>query len=231
MESDRPVILSARNLGKRLALGDDQLSILTGIDLEIKAGESIALVGASGSGKTTLLGLLAGLDTPTEGTVHFAGQPFSAESEDRRAALRAEGIAFVFQNFQLLGALTALENVMIPLELAGRAAPEALACSYLERVGLGDRARHTPRQLSGEQQRVALARAFAAQPKLLFADEPTGNLDQATGQRIADLLFELNAEAQTTLVLVTHDPALAARCDRALRVEAGQLHPGQDSTS
>ena len=149
MESDRPVILSARNLGKRLALGDDQLSILTGIDLEIKAGESIALVGASGSGKTTLLGLLAGLDTPTEGTVHFAGQPFSAESEDRRAALRAEGIAFVFQNFQLLGALTALENVMIPLELAGRAAPEALACSYLERVGLGDRARHTPRQLSG----------------------------------------------------------------------------------
>jgi putative ABC transport system ATP-binding protein len=229
MESDRPVILSAQGLGKRLALGDEQLSILTGIDLEIKAGDSVALVGASGSGKTTLLGLLAGLDTPTEGTVNFAGQPFSSESEDRRAALRAEGIAFVFQNFQLLGALTALENVMIPLELAGREAPEALARSYLERVGLGDRARHTPRQLSGgEQQRVALARAFAAQPKLLFADEPTGNLDQATGQRIADLLFELNAEAKTTLVLVTHDPALAARCDRALRMEAGQLHAEQD---
>lgn len=224
MEEDLPIILSAKGLGKRLSLGDNTLTILSGIDLEIKAGESLALVGASGSGKTTLLGLLAGLDTPSEGEVTFEGQPFSGESEDTRARRRAESIAFVFQNFQLLGALTALENVMIPLELAGRGDAKGLAQSYLERVGLADRAGHTPRQLSGgEQQRVALARAFAAQPRLLFADEPTGNLDQATGRRIADLLFTLNAEAGTTLVLVTHDLGLAARCDRALTLEGGRL--------
>ncbi len=188
------------------------------------SGEAIAIVGASGSGKSTLLGLLAGLDVPTSGTVEIEGQDFSSLDEDGRAAMRAKLLGFVFQSFQLLPALNAQENVMLPLELAGVSGAEQSAVAMLKRVGLGERLHHYPKYLSGgEQQRVALARAFVVKPKLLLADEPTGNLDAATGSAVIDLLFEMNAEAGTTLVLVTHDEALAHRCGRIIRLAAGSV--------
>ncbi|MDX1800409.1 MAG: ATP-binding cassette domain-containing protein [Marinobacter sp.] len=217
-------MLRVSDLSHRVDLGSDTLTILQGVNLEIKPGESAAIVGRSGSGKTTLLGLLAGLDTPSEGTVELGGAVISALDEDERARLRAQRVGFVFQSFQLLPALTALENVMLPLELGGLDAPEARARELLERVGLGERLSHTPRQLSGgEQQRVAIARAFAANPVILFADEPTGNLDNHTGQAISDLLLSLNREQGTTLVLVTHDEKLAERCQRHFNIDAGHL--------
>lgn len=194
------------------------------LDLQVDAGETVAIVGASGSGKSTLLGLLAGLDEPSSGEIRLSGVVLSSLDEDGRAALRGREIGFVFQSFQLLPAFTALENVLLPLELAGYEDPIRMAQAALHRVGLQHRQSHTPNQLSGgEQQRVAIARAFAPGPKLLLADEPTGNLDSATGERIVELLFALNREAGTTLVLVTHDAALAARCSRTLRLEGGRL--------
>ncbi len=201
-----------------------ELEILKGINLEIKASESVAVVGASGSGKSTLLGLLAGLDHASAGKVWLADIELGPLDEDERALLRAEKIGFVFQSFQLLPSLTALENVMLPLELSGVADAEIQAREFIERVELADREDHYPRQLSGgEQQRVAMARAFAAKPLILFADEPTGNLDTETGSHIIDLLFEMNREHGTTLVLVTHEQRLAERCDRRLRLHAGEL--------
>ena len=203
------------------------LNILDDLSFSIQAGEAVAIVGASGSGKSTLLGLLAGLDEPTGGSVHIRGQDLFALDEDGRAALRGACLGFVFQSFQLLPALTALENVMLPLELAGRGDARREAESWLQRVGLGARLGHYPRQLSGgEQQRVAVARAFAPGPALVLADEPTGNLDMATGEAVIELMFSLNAEAGTTLVLVTHDDALAARCGRSLRLASGRLVDG-----
>ena len=188
-------------------------------------GESLAILGPSGSGKSTLLGLLAGLDQPTSGSVELAGAPFSALDEDERAGLRGQWCAFVFQSFHLVADFTALENVMLPMELQHRRDAREQATRWLKRVGLADRLRHFPGQLSGgEQQRVALARAFAVEPVLLFADEPTGSLDHANGERVAELLFDLNREAGTALVLVTHDEALAARCGRRVRLEKGRLH-------
>ena len=208
-------MITASNLGKRVPMLKGELTILKGIDLEIKAGESVAIVGASGSGKSTLLGLLAGLDTASEGYVAIDGANLQHLDEDGRAALRARDVGFVFQSFQLLPALTALENVMLPLELEGRGDAAARAAEYLDRVALAQRGNHYPRQLSGgEQQRVAIARAFAGSPRILFADEPTGNLDRASGERIAELLFALNREQGATLVLVTHDLNLARRCAR-----------------
>ena len=204
--------------------GSVPLSILQDIELAVMAGEAMAVVGASGSGKSTLLGLLAGLDTPTAGSVHLDGADLFALDEDGRAALRKRLVGFVFQSFQLLASFTALENVMLPLELAERDDAEARARAMLTRVGLGERLGHYPKFLSGgEQQRVALARAFVVEPKILFADEPTGNLDAATGAGIIDLLFELNAERGTTLVLVTHDEAIARRCARQIRLTAGRI--------
>ena len=215
-------ILKVTDLTQQVNLETDTLTILQGVSLEINRGESVAIVGRSGSGKTTLLGLLAGLDTPSHGEVELEGRVISSLSEDRRAALRARRIGFVFQSFQLLPALTALENVMLPLELAGAERADEKATELLQRVGLGDRLRHTPRQLSGgEQQRVAIARAFASEPAILFADEPTGNLDNRTGQAISDLLMDLNREQGTTLVMVTHDEHLADRCQRRFSIEAG----------
>ena len=201
-----------------------ELEILKGINLEIKSGEVVAIIGASGSGKSTLLGLLAGLDEASDGRVVIGDTELGALDEDGRALFRGREIGFVFQSFQLLPALTALENVMLPLEMQGHADARVQADHFLERVGLAQRTDHYPRQMSGgEQQRVAIARAFASKPRILFADEPTGNLDTATGQRIIDLLFELNREEGTTLVLVTHDLKLAERCDRQLELEAGAL--------
>jgi putative ABC transport system ATP-binding protein len=218
--------LVASDLGKRVRLPDHELTILEGIGFRIAPGEAVAIVGASGSGKSTLLSLLAGLDAPTSGSVSLGEVKLSALDEDGRAKLRGERIGFVFQSFQLLPALTALENVMLPLELRGDRDAESPARAILARVGLAERLEHYPRQLSGgEQQRVALARAFVTRPALLFADEPTGNLDTATGQAIIDLLFELNQQLGTTLVLVTHDEQLAARCSRTLRLVAGRLAP------
>jgi putative ABC transport system ATP-binding protein len=217
-------VIVAERLTQKIVSGGEQIAILDDLSLSIRAGETVAIVGASGSGKTTLLSLLAGLDSPTSGSIMLAGQPLSSLDEDGRAALRAGRVGFVFQSFQLLAGLTALENVMLPAELAGRADAESLARDTLAKVGLGTRTGHYPYQLSGgEQQRVAIARAFAAQPDILFADEPTGNLDAATGARIIDLLFQLNRERGATLVLVTHDMALAARCDRVLRLNAGRI--------
>ncbi|WP_328185228.1 ABC transporter ATP-binding protein [Marinobacter sp. OP 3.4] len=225
-------ILTVSNLTQRVELGHESLTILQGVSLEIKRGESVAIVGRSGSGKTTLLGLLAGLDTPSEGEVVLEGKAVSRLSEDERAALRARRVGFVFQSFQLLPALSALENVMLPLELADFADPESRARELLERVGLGDRLTHTPRQLSGgEQQRVAIARAFACEPVILFADEPTGNLDNQTGQEIQELIMALNREQGTTLVMVTHDETLAARCERRLTIDAGHLETDQEVTA
>lgn len=217
-------MITASNLGKRVPMLKGELTILKGINLEIKSGESVAIVGASGSGKSTLLGLLAGLDTASEGFVAIDGANLQHLDEDGRAALRARDVGFVFQSFQLLPALTALENVMLPLELEGRGDAGARAAEYLDRVGLAQRGNHYPRQLSGgEQQRVAIARAFAGSPRILFADEPTGNLDRASGERIAELLFALNREEGATLVVVTHDPNLARRCARRLRMDSGAL--------
>ena len=201
-----------------------KLAILRDISFALEAGQTAAIVGASGSGKSTLLGILAGLDTPTAGTVHLAGHDLFALDEDQRAALRARHVGFVFQSFQLMPNLTALENVMLPLELAGMPDAKAQASAMLQRVGLGERLQHRPKVLSGgEQQRVALARAFVVQPELLLADEPTGSLDHATGAAIMDLMFALNREQGTTLVLVTHDRQLAERCERRLSIEAGRL--------
>ena len=217
-------ILTAQNLSKVVPSAEGELTILHPLSLELNKGDSLAIVGASGSGKSTLLGLLAGLDLPSQGEVILAGRALSTLDEDQRARVRAEHVGFVFQSFQLLDSLNALENVMLPLELEGHADARQRARALLERVGLGHRLSHYPRQLSGgEQQRVAIARAFVAEPAVLFADEPTGNLDSHTGERICDLLFELNRERGATLVLVTHDARLAQRCNRQIRLEAGQL--------
>jgi putative ABC transport system ATP-binding protein len=217
-------ILYANQLGKRVTSGERELVILESLALDVERGESVAIVGSSGAGKSTLLGLLAGLDAPSSGELEMFGQSLSALDEDGRAALRAGRVGFVFQNFQLLPTLTAMENVMLPLELSPRQDIAAKSRQCLERVGLGARLDHLPKQLSGgEQQRVAVARAFVTDPDLVFADEPTGNLDEATGKRIIDLLFELNRESGTTLILVTHDMALARRCDRCLQLEGGRL--------
>ncbi|WP_411833692.1 ABC transporter ATP-binding protein [Pseudoxanthomonas mexicana] len=220
--------LQVSRLGKRVALPGGELTILEDVSFAVGHGDTVAIVGASGSGKSTLLSLLAGLDTPSDGTVALDGEPLSALDEDGRARVRGEKVGFVFQSFQLLPSLTALENAMLPLELRGDADAEGPARAILDKVGLGQRLGHYPRQLSGgEQQRVALARAFVTAPSLLFADEPTGNLDTHTGQAIIELLFALNAEAGTTLVLVTHDDHLAARCRRVLRLDSGRLvHDG-----
>lgn len=217
-------ILSAQNLNKVVSSAEGELTILHDLSLELEKGGSLAIVGSSGSGKSTLLGLLAGLDQPSSGRILLAGNDLGSLDEDARARVRAEHVGFVFQSFQLLDSLNALENVMLPLELEGRSDARRRASELLERVGLGARLSHSPRQLSGgEQQRVAIARAFAAEPDVLFADEPTGNLDTHTGERISDLLFELNQERGATLVLVTHDERLAARCQRIIRLEAGHL--------
>jgi putative ABC transport system ATP-binding protein len=211
-------------LGKRVRLPESELCILEDVSFSLNRGETAAIIGASGSGKSTLLSLMAGLDTPSEGGVDILGTALNALDEDGRAKLRGASVGFVFQNFQLLPALTALENVMLPLELSGHADPESAARDILGKVGLAERLQHYPRQLSGgEQQRVAIARAFVVDPAVLFADEPTGNLDTDTGRAIADLLFELNANRGTTLVLVTHDERLATRCQRQLRLNAGRL--------
>ncbi|WP_459991147.1 ABC transporter ATP-binding protein [Methylosoma difficile] len=221
-EDDLNNIIVTESLGKAVQTSDGTLNILSAINLTIKAGESLAIIGESGSGKSTLISLLAGLDTPTSGSIHIQGQSLTAMNEDGRAALRNALIGFVFQSFQLLPGLTALENVMLPLELSGNPQAKAMAAALLQRVGLAHRLTHTPKQLSGgEQQRVALARAFVTRPAILFADEPTGNLDSKTGATIIDLLFELNQENHTTLILVTHDAGLAARCQRTLRLSAG----------
>jgi len=217
-------ILAVRGLCKEVQDASGKLAILRDISFALGAGQTVAIVGASGSGKSTLLGILAGLDTPSSGTVQLAGQDLFALDEDQRAALRARHVGFVFQSFQLMPNLTALENVMLPLELAGVPDARAQATVMLQRVGLGERLQHRPKVLSGgEQQRVALARAFVVQPDLLLADEPTGSLDHATGAAIMDLMFALNREHGTTLVLVTHDRQLAQRCERCLTIEAGQL--------
>lgn len=217
-------ILRVVNVCKTVATAEGQLSILDSVSLEINAGESVAVVGASGSGKTTLLGILAGLDLPTAGDVWLDGDRITAMPEEDRARVRGRCVGFVFQTFQLIDSLTALENVMLPSELRGESDPGDDARMYLDRVGLAERLTHYPRQLSGgEQQRVAIARAFASRPKVLFADEPTGNLDTSTGGRVIDLLFALNRESQATLVLVTHDTALADRCGRVLSLEAGRI--------
>ena len=219
--------MRAAGIAKQVALNGVPLTILHPASFDIQRGESVAIVGASGSGKSTLLGLLAGLDLPSEGEVWLDGQALGSLDEDGRARLRGALIGFVFQSFQLLPMLTALENVMLPLELNGAADARARAQHWLERVGLAERQRHRAQQLSGgEQQRVAIARAFAVKPALLLADEPTGNLDAETGARVIELLFELNREQGTTLVLVTHDEALAARCVRRLQLHAGHLENG-----
>jgi putative ABC transport system ATP-binding protein len=224
--------LQVSELGKRVALPSGALTILEGVSFSIAHGDTVAIVGASGSGKSTLLSLMAGLDTPSTGSVLLDGEPLSTLDEDGRARVRGEKVGFVFQSFQLLPSLTALENVMLPLELRGDADVETPARAILGKVGLGERLGHYPRQLSGgEQQRVALARAFVTRPAVLFADEPTGNLDTATGQAIIELLFALNADAGTTLVLVTHDEHLAARCGRRLRLDGGRLVAEQGQPS
>jgi putative ABC transport system ATP-binding protein len=219
--------LVVSHLSKSVAGPDGPLTILQQMDFTVRAGESIAIVGASGSGKSTLLGLLAGLDAPTGGEVTLLGHDLSQLDEDGRAEVRQRHVGFVFQSFHLLPHLSALENVLLPLSLAGRE-DRALAIDCLQRVGLGERLQHTPRQLSGgEQQRVAIARAFACRPQILFADEPTGNLDARTGQQIIELLFAMNREQGATLVLVTHDPALAQRCGRSLRLDSGRLRESE----
>lgn len=220
---NRPVIETS-GIAKIVPTAEGELVILEGIDLEINAGQSVAIVGASGSGKTTLLGILAGLDVPSAGTVDLCGVELTALDEEERAKVRGEQIGFVFQTFQLLGSLTALENVMLPAELRGDSNAGPQAQELLDKVGLGERLDHYPRQLSGgEQQRVAIARAFASRPNVLFADEPTGNLDTRTGAKIIDLLFDLNVEFNTTLVLVTHDERLASRCQRTIELDAGKI--------
>jgi len=217
-------VLEAERVGKQVSSPEGTLAILSDVSLTIGRGESVAIMGASGAGKSTLLALLAGLDEPTAGTVRLAGSDLTALDEDGRAAVRARHVGFVFQSFHLLPSLTALENVMLPLELAQRGDARKDALEVLDRVGLAGRVGHYPRQLSGgEQQRVAIARAFVTRPAVLFADEPTGNLDAATGERIMELLFGLNAASGATLVLVTHDSALAARCNRVIELDAGRV--------
>ncbi|WP_455427255.1 putative ABC transporter ATP-binding protein YbbA [Dryocola sp. LX212] len=219
-------IVEVHHLSKSVGQGDHQLSILTGVELVVKPAQTIALIGESGSGKSTLLAILAGLDDGSEGEVHLCGQPLHTMDEEARAALRAKNVGFVFQSFMLVPTLNALENVELPALLRGEndSASRSQAKALLEQLGLGKRLDHLPAQLSGgEQQRVALARAFNGRPGVLFADEPTGNLDRQTGDRIADLLFSLNRDFATTLILVTHDEQLAARCDRRLRLREGQL--------
>ncbi len=221
-------VLTASGLSKQVNSPEGSLTILDDVTLAIGRGETVAVIGASGAGKSTLLALLAGLDEPSAGQVWLADHELSAMDEDGRAAVRARHVGFVFQAFHLIPSLTAIENVMLPLELAGRRDARAAAADVMQRVGLAERARHYPRQLSGgEQQRVAIARAFVTRPDVLFADEPTGNLDTATGERIIDLLFDLNSVAGTTLVLVTHDRALAARCTRIIRLDAGRIVGGE----
>jgi putative ABC transport system ATP-binding protein len=217
-------VLAAERLGKQVSSPEGLLAILSDVTLAIARGETVAIMGASGAGKSTLLALLAGLDEPTSGTVRLAGNELTALDEDGRAAVRAHHVGFVFQSFHLVPSLTALENVMLPLELTGRADARSTAREVLGRVGLAERVGHYPRQLSGgEQQRVAIARAFVTKPDVLFADEPTGNLDTTTGGRIMDLLFGLNAATGATLVLVTHDVSLASRCGRIIRLDAGRV--------
>ncbi len=217
-------ILSALALTKQVSIGEKQLTILHDISLQVNPGEAVAILGASGSGKSTLLGLLAGLDLPSSGKVHLQDIDLFTLDEDNRAALRGKMMGFVFQSFQLLPALTAIENVMLPLELTATDNAESVAQKLLQRVGLANRLHHYPKQLSGgEQQRVAIARAFATEPRLLLADEPTGNLDSATGVQIIELMFELNREHGTTLILVTHDEALSRRCSRQIRLADGKL--------
>ena len=217
-------IISVEHVFKSVTDSTGTLDILRDIDFVLKARETVAIVGASGSGKSTLLSIIAGLDTPTRGTVRLAGQDLFALNEDERAELRGNKLGFVFQSFQLLGNLSALENVMLPLELAGKRDARKAASEMLARVGLSGRLRHYPKVLSGgEQQRVALARAFVVQPAVLLADEPTGSLDFATGEKVMELMFDLNREQGTTLVLVTHDNAIAARCQRSITIEAGRV--------
>ena len=217
-------ILHAHGLAKRVPTAEGELTILEGVDLNVDAGAQLAVVGESGSGKTTLLGILAGLDLPSAGDVWLDGERITEMGEEARARVRARCVGFVFQSFQLIDSLTALENVMLPLELRGDGQAKNGAREFLSRVGLSARTTHYPRQLSGgEQQRVAIARAFASRPKILFADEPTGNLDTHTGERVVNLLFDLNREANTTLVLVTHDASLAGRCGATIVLEAGRM--------
>lgn len=217
-------VLRAEKISKQVSSPEGTLAILADVDLSIQLGETVAIIGASGAGKSTLLALLAGLDEPTDGRIWLNGAELTALDEDGRAAVRAQHVGFVFQSFHLVPSLTAIENVMLPLELAGRSGAREAAAEVLAKVGLTPRREHYPRQLSGgEQQRVAIARAFVTRPALLFADEPTGNLDSATGERIIELLFELNRAAQTTLVVVTHDNAIAQRCGRTIRIDAGKV--------
>jgi len=224
MSSDRETVLKVQQLGKQVSSPEGSLTILDDVSFDVASGEVVALVGPSGAGKTTLLALLAGLDRPTAGDVELCGSSLNARSEDGLAELRGEHVGFVFQSFHLVASLTALENVMLPLELSEDAEAAQRAREALESVGLGERVGHYPRQLSGgEKQRVAIARAFVTNPDVLFADEPTGNLDATSGERVVELLFKLNEQSGTTLVLVTHDNELAARCGRVLRIEAGKL--------
>jgi putative ABC transport system ATP-binding protein len=217
-------MIQAQDLHYEITNHDNQIRILSGLNLSVAKGDQVAIIGSSGSGKSTLLSMLAGLDIPTSGSVQIRGEAFSTLNEDGRAAVRAADMGFVFQSFQLLPALTALENVMLPLQLKSHLAAKKLSLEALDKVGLSHRVEHYPKQLSGgEQQRVAIARAFATQPSILFADEPTGNLDSATGQMIIDLLFNMNQEAGTTLVLVTHDIQLANRCKRLFKLDGGVL--------
>jgi putative ABC transport system ATP-binding protein len=217
-------MIEAKNLTKKVQTSEGELVILDNVSLQVSDGDSLAIIGASGSGKSTLLGILAGLDVPTSGTVRLNGLELTEMDEEGRAKVRAENVGFVFQSFQLLPGLTALENVMMPLELHGRDDARGKSEAFLDRVGLSARMHHYPKQLSGgEQQRVAIARAFASEPKILFADEPTGNLDSATGLKVIDLLFDLNKEQGTTLVLVTHEDRLAKRCRHQLELEAGRV--------
>jgi len=226
------VMIAVQHVFKSVTDSTGSLTILRDIDFTLNKGETAAIVGASGSGKSTLLSIVAGLDTPTSGTVHIDGVDLFAMDEDQRAALRSQKVGFVFQSFQLLGNLTALENVMLPLELAGRRDARATATHMLQRVGLGERLSSYPKVLSGgEQQRVALARAFVVQPAVLLADEPTGSLDFATGGKIMELMFDLNREQGTTLVLVTHDRGIAQRCERRITIEAGQVVPEGKETA
>ena len=225
-------VILATNLHKSVGESGHLLTILRDLQLQVNEGESVAIIGSSGSGKSTLLSLLAGLDNPTSGTVNIHGESFSALDEDARAAIRGQNMGFVFQSFQLLATLTALENVMLPMQLANRLDAKQVALTALQHVGLSERLTHYPKQLSGgEQQRVAIARAFAPQPAILFADEPTGNLDLVTGERIIDLIFSLNQAHGATLILVTHDEKLAQRCNRVLRLQDGQLSAINDASS
>lgn len=229
---ENTIALEAATLSKTVTSPEGMLTILDQVSLQVSHGERIAIIGASGAGKSTLLGLLAGLDLPTSGRVWLGGRELTALDEDGRAALRADEVGFVFQSFHLIPSLTALENVMLPLELADHEQPLQAATQALENVGLGDRAGHYPRQLSGgEKQRVAIARAYVTQPSVLFADEPTGNLDQQTGETIIEILFKMNREYGTTLVLVSHDLGLAQRCDRIIRMEAGQIRSSTEESA